>query len=606
MTAAVRLPDHAPFPPDAIAALNSVIARTNPAQRAWLSGFLAGLEAASGAAVAAPAPAPAPVAKQPLLIVFATEGGNAEALAGKAKKDAAKQGFAPRVLDAADVKPEELAKAKNLLLIASTWGEGDPPQRAAGFYKAIMGDGAPRLDGLRYAVLALGDRAYVNFCETGRRLDERLAALGAARAAERIECDLDYDKPALAWIGKALPELRGKDEPAPAAPGSAPGAASVIHVDFGGHAAFDAEEAESAYDKSNPFPAEITDLVNLNSSRSAKQTTHVELQLEGSGILYQPGDALGVLPENDPAVVETLLSATGHDGDEALRQALTERHDVTTLTAHLIRSYAELTGDPAIATLAGDPDRLADFLPGRHVHDLFEIYPNKLTAEQLTGLLRPLPPRLYSIASSRASVGEEAHLLISTVRYHAHGRDRGGVASTHVSDRRRAGDHLKVYLKPNPRFRLPADPATPIVMVGPGTGIAPFRAFMQERDAAGIEGKSWLFFGDQRYTHDFLYQIEWQDLLERGVLGRLDVAFSRDQPEKRYVQHRMWEERRDLYAWLQEGAAFYICGDQSRMAKDVHDTLRDVIADGAGVSAERAEEDLDTMKRQGRYLLDVY
>ncbi len=573
------LPANAPFPPDAIAALNSVIGATSPTQRSWLSGFLAGVEAAT----AAPAVAAAPVVRPALTVLFATESGNSEALG--------RLGFAARVLDAADATPADLAKARNLLVIASTWGEGEPPQRATGLLGALMADAAPRMEGVNYAVLALGDRAYAQFCETGRVLDDRMAALGARRAAPRIDLDLDYEAPAAAWLATTLKEFRGEQD--------APAAASVIHVDFG-HA------AAPEHGKANPFQAEITDLVNLNSSRSAKQTFHVELSLNGSGLMYEPGDAIGVLPHNDPAAVDAVLSTAGLSGDAALHQALTEKHDISTLTGHLVRGLADLTGDKKLAALAGDAGALAAFLPGRHVVDLLEAYPNTLTAQQLTGLLRSLPPRLYSVASSQKLVGEEAHLLVSAVRYQAHGRDRAGVASTHIADRRRVGDSLPLYVKPNAHFRLPADPAVPVIMIGPGTGVAPFRAFMQERDALGTEGRSWLFFGDRQYTHDFLYQLEWQDLLARGLLTRLDLAFSRDQDAKSYVQHRLWDQRRDLHAWMQDGAHVYVCGDQARMAKDVHAMLRDVIADQGAVTAEAAEAQLDGMKRTGRYLLDVY
>lgn len=587
MTSPARLPTSAPFAPDAITALNRVIEHTSPTQRSWLSGFLAGYEAAGAPALA---PVAAPVARPALTILFATESGNSEALARKAGKDAARLGFAPRVLDAAEATPADLARTERLLVIAATWGEGEAPARATDFMAALLADDAPRMDTLSFAVLALGDRAYAQFCATGHAIDERLAALGGHRAAPLLECDLDYDAPAAAWLVTTLPALRGVEaEPAP----------SVIHVDFGG---VEARE----HSKSNPFEAEITDLVNLNSSRSAKQTFHVELSLAGSGLTYLPGDAIGIAPENDPAVVEAVLDAAGLTGDADLHAALVSKHDVTTLSGHVVRSLAELTGDPSIRDLAGDPEQLAEFLPGRHVVDLLTAFPNKLTPSQLTGLLRPLPPRLYSVASSQAMVGEEAHLLVGAVRYQAHGRDRAGVASTHIADRRRVGDRLGVHVKANPHFRLPSDPATPIVMIGPGTGVAPFRAFMQDRDAAGIAGKSWLFFGDQHYTHDFLYQLEWQDMVERGVLSRIDVAFSRDQDAKAYVQHRMWEARRDLYRWIEDGATLYVCGDQVRMARDVHTTLRDVIADGAGVAAEAAEERLAAMKKQGRYLLDVY
>jgi len=581
------LPANAPFPPDAIAALNRVIIDTSPTQRSWLSGFLAGIEAAT----AAPAVVAAPVVRPALTVLFATESGNSEALARKAAKDAGRLGFAAKVLDAAEATPADLGKSRNLLVVASTWGEGEPPQRAIELLEALMAEDAPRMEGVTYGVLALGDRAYAQFCETGRVLDDRLAALGATRAAPRLECDVDYEVPAADWLATTLKTWRGAQD-----------ADSVIHVDFGGAVAV----TEAAYDKSNPFQAEITDMVNLNSSRSVKQTWHVELSLNGSGLTYEPGDAIGVVPHNDPAAVDAVLAAAGLQGDAALHGALTTKHDVTTLTGHLVRGLADLTGDKALQVLAGDAGALAEYLPGRHVVDLLEDYPNRLTAPQLTGLLRGLPPRLYSVASSRKLVGEEAHLLVSAVRYQTHGRGRSGVASTHIADRRRAGDMLPVYVKPNAHFRLPADPAVPVMMIGPGTGVAPFRAFMQERDALGVQGRSWLFFGDQRYTHDFLYQLEWQDLLARGLLTRLDVAFSRDQDRKVYVQHRLWERRRDLHAWIQDGGHVYVCGDQSRMAKDVHATLRDVIADGSAITPEAAEAQLAEMKRAGRYLLDVY
>ncbi len=593
MTAVAKLPDNAPFPPDAVAALNRVITTASPMQRSWLAGFLAGVEAMSGdgeqalPAMAIPTAAP-PAAKPALTILFATESGNSEALAAKAKKDAAKLGYAAKLLDAADAKPGDLKG--NLLVIASTWGEGEAPARAVPFFAALMADDAPSLPDVNFAVLALGDRAYAKFCEIGHQIEARLIALGASRAAPLLECDLDYDEAAATWLTSTLPTFKGAAK------------ASVIHVDFG-----NTEVAEAlVYDRRTPFQAEITDLVNLNGSRSGKQTLHVELSLAGSGLTYQPGDAIGIIPTNDPAVVEAVLIPVGLGGDSVLHATLAEAHDVTTLSAHLLQSYAALTQDASLIALSQDAARLADYVPGRQVADLFEDYPHRLDATQLTGLLRKLPPRLYSVASSQASVGEEAHVLVGAVRYEAHGRARGGVASTFVADRRKIGDTIKAYVKPNAHFRLPSDPATPVIMIGPGTGVAPFRAFMQDRDAAGITGRSWLFFGDRSYTQDFLYQLEWQDLLARGALSRLDVAFSRDQDAKRYVQHRIWEQRRELHAWLQDGAHLYVCGDQNHMARDVHDTLRQLIADQSAITPDAAEAELSAMKQQGRYLLDVY
>jgi sulfite reductase (NADPH) flavoprotein alpha-component len=372
----------------------------------------------------------------------------------------------------------------------------------------------------------------------------------------------------------------------------------VIHVDFARPGATE--------DRTRAFDAEITAQINLNSSRSDVETHHVELSLAGSGIAYEPGDSLGFVPRNDPRLVENVLRLAAQDSDAALHTALTERFDITTLTRTQIADYATLTGDGTLRTLVEDPTRAAEFLHERQFVDLLQAAPHQLTGEQLTRLLRPLPPRLYSVASSRAAVGEEAHLLIGAVRWASHGRARNGVASIDVVERRGVGATLPVYLKANPHFRLPADPAAPIVMIGPGTGVAPFRAFMQQREAMGATGRNWLFFGARRFTHDFLYQLEWQDWLQSGVLNRIDLAFSRDQRQKIYVQHRMWEARAELFAWLQDGASVYVCGDVKAMAKDVHAMLLQAIADQSGRDADGAAAYLRDMQRGGRYLRDVY
>jgi sulfite reductase (NADPH) flavoprotein alpha-component len=566
------LPETAPFPADQIVALNQIISRTNAEQRTWLSGFLAGYQAATAPQPAAAAP---PARRAPLTVLFATESGNAEALADVARKAAGKLGFAARVLDMADATPAQIVGAQNLLVIASTWGEGDPPQRATDFFAALTADDAPRLEGLRYAVLALGDRAYAKFCETGRLFDERFAALGARRVADRIECDLDYEAPAGTWINATLGTLQAEL--------GEPEAGAVIHVDFARPVA-----GTAAWNRTRPFEAEVTERVRLSGSRSSSDTWHVELSLAGAGIEYEPGDSLGFVPVNDPRLVDAVLATTGLGDNAPLRTKLLEQFDITTLTAPKFDEY-----------VSGGSLTRQD---GWQVIDMLEAAPRKLGEEQLLSLLRPLAPRYYSIASSRKAVPDEAHLLIAAVRYATHGRERNGVASVDVAERRKAGDRLRVFLKPNAHFRLPTDTERPVVMIGPGTGVAPFRAFMQERDAIGARGRNWLVFGHRNYTHDFLYQLEWQDLLKRGVLTRLDVAFSRDQPEKRYVQHALWDARRELYAWVQEGAAIYVCGDANAMAKDVHATLQRILGDGGkdGVAA------LDALRREGRYLRDVY
>jgi sulfite reductase (NADPH) flavoprotein alpha-component len=581
MPPAFLLPNTAPFAEDQIAALNRVISVTTAEQRAWLSGYLAGLQAASGGQAATPAAPPAK--RAPLTILFGTESGNAEALAGQARKVAAKLGFAPKVVDMADCTPAQAAAAENLLVVASTWGEGDPPQRAVDFYEALMAEDAPRFEKTRFAVLALGDRAYAKFCEIGRRIDERLAALGGARITDRIDCDVDFETPANGWIDATLERLNAEV-------GIKEAGASVIHVDF-------ARPGADAPTRARPFEAEITEQVRLSGSRSSSDTWHVAVSLEGSGIAYEPGDALGVVPSNDPALADAVLKAAGVPGDEALRGALLDRLDITTLTAKQLEDFARETGTAALPP---------EWAAGRQIIDLLETAPGRLSAEQLTALLRPLPPRYYSIASSRKAVPEEAHLLVAGLRYVSHGRERAGVASIDITARHRAGDRLKVFLRPNPHFRLPADNDRPVIMIGPGTGVAPFRGFLQEREAIGAGGRNWLVFGHRNYTHDFLYQLELQDWLKSKLLTRLDVAFSRDQPEKRYVQDTLWDARRDLYAWLRDGAALYVCGDANAMAKDVHAVLLRILADQGKLDEAAAKAELDAIRRDGRYLRDVY
>ena len=591
--AAPVIPVTAPFEREQIDQLNRVMADTDAEQRVWLSGFLAGYQAAGRPGEMA---APTTAARQPLTILFATESGNAEELAAYAKKAAVRQGFAATVADMAEATPADIAKARNLLVIASTWGEGSPPERATDFYNALMAEDAPRFEGVRFAVLALGDSAYVNFCETGKRLDARLAELGGERMAERIDCDLDFEAPAAAWIGRALNRLGEPNDAAQAGSGG-----DVIQLDT---------RRPAAYSRTHPFEAEVADIVNLNSSRSDKETLHLELSLAGSGLAYEPGDSLGIVPVNDPAMVEAVLKTARIDGGAAVEgvpvgQLLAERYDITTLTRPVVEAYGRLTEDAKLQALAEGAD-LLPYLEGRQILDLLEDFPHALTADQLVGVLRTLPPRLYSIASSLKAAPDEAHLLISAVRYESHGRARRGVASTFVADRVAKGDRLKVYVKPNRHFRLPADAGRDVIMIGPGTGVAPFRAFLQERQATGAKGRNWLFFGDRRYVHDFLYQLDWQDFVKEGVLDRIDVAFSRDAAEKVYVQHRLWERRGDVFSWLEGGAHLYVCGDEKHMAKDVHATLKAIVADVGGRSEADAETYLAGLAKAGRYQRDVY
>lgn len=576
------LPPSAPFDNAARATLDGVLAGANPVQRAWLAGFLAGLDAqtATTAATAAAPEAEAAPASAPLTILYATESGNSEGLAHSAAKRARKLGFKPRVADLATVEPASLAEAKNLLVVAATWGEGEPPGRAVHTYAALMGDGAPRLDGVRFGVLGLGDTSYAEFCAVGRALDERLEALGGLRVLDRADCDLDYQDEAAAWIGAALDRLR------PAAP------PATITTSDAGAAPLDAV-------------GEVIEHINLNSSRSAKETVHLALAFADGVPPYEPGDSLELFPQNDPAMVDRVLASAGLAGDDALRRSLLAERDVTTLSQVTVERFAQATGHASVRAMVAEGQARA-WADGRQLIDLLQTFPAALTAGQLAGITRKLPPRAYSIASSRREVGDEAHLLVAAVRYRAHGAARAGVASVHVADRVRTGALLKVRLKANPRFRLPPDPATDIVMVGPGTGVAPFRAFVQERRAVGAAGRSWLFFGDQRFTHDFLYQLEWQDALEDGSLTRIDVAFSRDQPEKIYVQDRIRSNRRDFVDWMEGGAHLYVCGDAKAMAKDVRRAVVEAYADVKALHAGAAEEAVRHLEMSGRYLQDVY
>jgi len=579
MSKTIALPQSAPFAPEQIAALDQVIGAASVVQRAWLSGFLAGLDAAEGKA-AAPAPAAGP--KPKLLVLYATESGNAEALAAKTRQDAQKRGFAARVLDMGDADVQTLKDAGTIIAIVSTWGDGEPPQRAAPFFRALMGDAAPRLDGVKFAVLALGDSSYAQFCETGKQVDARLAALGAERVAERIDLDLDYEAGAKTWTDELLERL-------------APAAGSVIHVDF-------QKPVTSAVTKSAPFTAEITAHGKLTSERAQGETYHVELSLAGSGLAYEPGDALGIVPENDPALVAAIARAAGLGDDPALHADLSTRYDLNTLTPKLLHDFAALTGDKALAALAADDAKRAEFMAGRQLIDLLETFPHQVEGQKLTALLRPLAPRYYSIASSQKLVGEEAHLTVARVAYQSAGRERLGVSSTLMADRRRAGESLKVFVKPNPHFRVAA--SGPIVMIGAGTGVAPYRGFLQEIEAAGAARDTWLVFGFRNFLYDFLYQLEIQDWLKAGVLGRLDLAASRDQPEKRYVQHVLWEQRARLREKLDAGAVLYLCGDAKHMARDVDATLMRIL--GNGEDAVTGQAALDALVAAGRYRKDVY
>ena len=577
------IPRTAPFEEDEIDLLNRVVGRASPTQRAWLSGFLAGAAASPNV----PQPAAPTRPAEPLTILFASESGNCERLAGDVAKAARKAGMKPSIIDMADLDLAALPAFRRLVVIAATWGEGEPPARAARIYAELMSEKAPRLDGVEFSVLALGDTAYAEFCAVGKAIDARLAALGGKRAVARVDCDLDFANPAALWIDHALKVLVPPD----ALRGR------VIEVDFGAKPGTDAPSIELV-------EAEITEHINLNSSRSDKETIHLALAFDGTAPAYQPGDSLDLFPENDPAEVDELLVAAGLAGDDGLRAEMIRSRDISTLSLKTLDTYATSTGHHDVKALVASGEARG-WIAGRQLIDLIKGFPIALRAEHLRAMTRPLAPRAYSIASSRREVGDEAHLLISAVRYQSHSRWRKGVTSNFVAERSKRGDRVRVKLRPNRHFALPA-PDRDIIMVGPGTGVAPFRAFVQERRATAARGRSWLFFGDRRFTDDFLYQLEWQDALTDGTVARMDVAFSRDRPEKIYVQHCMWEQRRDLVNWLEGGAYLYVCGDAKAMAKDVRATLVRAFVDVKATSGETAEQAVGALERDRRYLQDTY
>ncbi|MGB0373277.1 MAG: assimilatory sulfite reductase (NADPH) flavoprotein subunit [Opitutales bacterium] len=581
------LPDHAPFSPEQKQQISSLIGPLSAEQRVWLSAFLAGT-AASGSSAA-------PVAKPNVTVLYGTESGNAESLADQAAKRLKGAGYKSKVKNMADYAVADLKKEEVLLTICSTWGDGDPPSSAEPFFDAIKEDSAPKLEKTRFTVLGLGDTSYEKFCQCGKDLDTRFEALGGTRLSDRVDSDVEFEKPFEQWIDATLKAL-GAD--AATAAVAAPVVATAPAVE---------------YSKKNPFPAAIKERVVLNGQGSAKETIHVELDLEGSGLNYKPGDALGVVPTNDPALVEDFLSATGLKADttwedKPLVDVLTNEIDIRTLSKTIAKKYAKAAGNTDLDALLKDPEALDTYLWGREIPDLIRDYPASKALElaDYMGLLRGLTPRLYSIASSLAAHEDEVHLTVGVVRYKTGDRVRGGICSTFLADRVALGETAGVYVHANKNFFLPEDPNTPIIMVGPGTGIAPFRSFIEEREATGAKGKSWLFFGDQHFATDFLYQLEWQDYFKSGALTKIDLAWSRDTAEKVYVQTKMLEKAKEIYAWLEEGAYFYVCGDASRMAKDVNTALINIVAKEGGKSIEDATKYVKELQKAKRYQRDVY
>lgn len=593
--------------------LQSLAHSLSPEQALWASGYFAGVGHAlrsstsvlAGAAIAG-VPDLAPAAggeARNLTILYGSETGNSADLARRVKTQAEARGLKTALADMAGYKTRQLKDEQDLLVVVSTHGEGDAPEPAAEFFEFLFSRKAPRLSGIRFAVLGLGDSTYEHFCGAARRVDERLLELGAERLADRIDCDVDYEDPAAAWVEETLAGLAAKATAAASVTASA-----FVHV----------PPVAGGYDKRRPFIAPVIENIVITGRGSSKETRHIELSLEGSGLSYRPGDALGIVPRNDGRLIDRLLSAAGLNPSDAievkaqkatLADALSSHFEITALTPRFIEHWAGLSGASELSGLLGADQRseLTAYMGRNHIVDILEAFPVKgLTAADFAAGLRTLQPRLYSIASSSSLAEDEVHLTVSTLRYDLNGSQRGGVASTHLAALTQEDATIPVYIQENPHFRLPEDPHRPVIMIGAGTGVAPYRAFLQEREASDASSPAWLFFGERNFRTDFLYQVEWQRHLDEGRLSRLDLAFSRDQAEKTYVHHRMREQGRDLYDWLENGAHVYVCGDAEGLAPDVHRALTEIVAEQGRVGAEEADAYIRNLQRDGRYQRDVY
>lgn len=585
---------NSPFNEQQVKILNELLPNLTSQQKIWLTGYLAAASAEGPAAVQEPAQ----VAQQTkeITILFASQTGNSQKIAKKLGAALENPNHQITVTSMGDYKVNNLKKLDHLFIVASTHGEGEPPDNAISFYEYLHSKRAPKLDNVKYAVLSLGDSSYEFFCKTGIDFDERLKALGATSIVPRIDCDVDFDADADAWIQQVTEALATSTAASPAA--------QTVQVPTG----------TSDYSRSNPFYAEVLEKVNLNGRGSNKETIHLELSLEGSGLTYEPGDVLAIVPENSDHLIALLLAALGFDGtqkvtvdgnESALQDAL-KHLDITALSKTLLNKFIPYTQNTELGALIEDRDVLNAYVYGRDVIDIVETFsPWTWTPQQFIEQLRKIPAREYSISSSYAAYPEEVHLTIGKVFHETGGRYREGVVSGNVATNVEIGDKLAVYVKQNPNFKLPADSA-PIIMIGAGTGIAPFRSFLQEREEQGTQGKSWLFFGDQHFVTDFLYQVEWQRWLKEGTLTNMNVAFSRDQQEKIYVQHRLIENAKEVFEWIEQGANIYLCGDEKTLGHSVNEALITIFEQQKQLSRDEAADYLKELQKQKRYQRDVY
>jgi sulfite reductase (NADPH) flavoprotein alpha-component len=590
--------------PSQLNQITQAITGLNANQLTWMSGYMAGLAAAQDPALAAPQQISAVAAAEPagnLTIIYGSQTGNAKGIAVAYQAKASEAGIPATVVSMADYKPRQIKNETHIAIVVSTHGEGEAPDDAVELHEFLGSKKAPKLPNLKYAVLGLGDTSYEFFCQTAKDFDTRLATLGATAVVERVDCDVDYDSAAAKWqddiLAKIKDDLTAKTTQVPVA--AAANTASVASI----------------YSKKNPFSGTLLASQKITGRDSVKDIRHIEISLEDSGIQYQAGDALGVYFLNDADIVARVIGAYGLDASASvtvagnsmsLNDALTEKCELTLAYPTFIKGLADTTNDAALVALLADKAALREYLVPRQIVDIAIDYPVAITAQQLVDACRPLTARLYSIASSQAEVEDEVHLTVALVEYDAHGFTHQGGASGYLSKRLEEGAAVKVYVENNDNFRLPTDPNTPVIMVGPGTGIAPFRAFMQERDAQDAQGNNWLFFGNPNFTQDFLYQTEWQGYVKSGLLSKVSLAFSRDQAEKIYVQHRLVEQGAEVYKWLEQGAHFYVCGDANHMAKDVEQALLDIYQTHGKQTADEAKKSLLALRKAKRYQKDVY
>jgi sulfite reductase (NADPH) flavoprotein alpha-component len=574
-------------------------------QLAWASGYLAAKSEQGGNAQIAPVTASAAEVAKTLTILYASQTGNAKGVASKLAESAKAAGISVVLKNTADYKAKSIKNETHLLIVASTNGEGEAPDDAIEFHEFLLGKKAPKLPNLSYSVLALGDSSYEFFCQTGKDFDQRLQALGAKQVAPRIDCDVDYDSDSESWtlniVEVLKEELTQTDAPL----------AAVVDLPTAG--------ATSQYNKQNPYEAEFSLSQKITGRDSAKDVRHIEIDLGESGLTYQVGDALGVWFENDATLVADLIATLKLTGEEkvklkvdganqvfTLTDALTTELEITQTAPAFVEFWAKISGNKELTAIAADKNTAREYAGEHQIIDVVKAAKTEIDPQFFVEALRKITPRLYSIASSQTEVEEEVHLTVGLVSFDANGEPRSGGASSFLANRLEEGQKVRVFVEHNDNFRLPQSDDTPVIMVGPGTGVAPFRAFMQEREARDAGGDNWMFFGDQTFTQDFLYQVEWQNYLKSGLLTRMDVAFSRDQAEKVYVQDRLKEQAAEVFAWLERGAHLYICGDANRMAKDVHETLLEIIAEQGNLSAEQAEDYLKSLRSNKRYQKDVY